>query len=107
MWGTLQELIDFFFKVVPYAGLDEDDAHTGDDLDVVITMSKEFLSDETRDQMLAAELRVIGKVARVLAPGETINLTRRTAIGATGPQFARSLVSEFSEGEGLHLDLDH
>jgi hypothetical protein len=159
--NALQELIDSFFNVVPYAGLDEDDANAGtkknprksgnparraqaeaasqqdddemsqgeivrmmkivrddlrgsavedaviqaDDFGVVITMSKEFLSDATRDQMLAAELRVIGKVARVLAPGETINLTRRTAIGAMGPGFASSLVSEFSEGEELHLDL--
>ena len=161
--NALQELIDFFFKVVPYAGLDESDGKAGsrkkknpkksgnpavraqaetsdesaddemsqeeivrlmkivrddlrgsavedvvieaDDLDVVLTLSKEFLSDETRDQMLAARLRVVGKVARVLRSGENINLTRRTAIGATGPELARSLVSDFSEGEELHLDL--
>ena len=71
------------------------DASNG--LRVVLTMSKEFLSPETRAQMLAARLRVIGKVSRVLGPDETINLTRRTAIGVTGPELARALVNDATE----------
>ena len=161
--NALQQLVDFFLQILPYAGLDDDEGEAkkkknprksgnpavraqatgaqdtkedevmpaaeivrlmklvrddlgssavedavveiGDNQDVVLALSREFLSDETRDQMLASRVRVIGKVARVLTEDDEINLMRRSAVGAAGPELARSLVEDFTAAEGIHLDL--
>ena len=71
------------------------------DFQAVLTLSREFLPAETQQQMMAARLRVLGKVSRVLHDGEIINLTRRTALGVTGPSAAQELVSSVMDlGEG-------
>jgi hypothetical protein len=71
----------------------------------VLTLSREFLSPDTQQQMMSARLRVIGKVSRVLRGSEMINLLRRTALGVTGPGAAQELVSSITEMEGAHISV--
>jgi hypothetical protein len=60
----------------------------------VLTMSKEFFGTQTTDYVLAGRFTALGKVTRVLADGENINLTRRTALGMGGPDLARELIRD-------------
>lgn len=73
--------------------------------ELVLTLSREFLTPETRAQMFASRVRVIGKVARVLEGTGEINLMRRTALGAAGPEMATEIVRGFGGADGLHMDL--
>lgn len=67
----------------------------------VLTLSREFLAAEMQQQMMAARLRVLGKVSRIIRDEELVNLTRRTALGVTGPNAAQELVSSVTSlGEG-------
>lgn len=75
------------------------------DAKAVLTLSREFLSPDTQQQMMSARLRVIGKVSRVLQGSEIINLLRRTALGVTGPGAAQDLVSSVTEMEGAHISV--
>lgn len=56
----------------------------------VLTLSTEFLTDAAADGLLGGRFTVIGKVTRVLGGDETINLTRRTALGLGGPDLRDS-----------------
>ena len=76
----------------------------GDSLKAVVTVSSAYYSAETNEQLRSGKFRVVGKVTRVLAGDETINLTRRTVIGVAGPELAQSMLTEFS-GENLNLGL--
>ena len=70
----------------------EDVVLQGTDAQAVLTLSRDFLSAETQQQMVSARLRVIGKVSRVIQGSETVNLMRRSALGLTGPEVAEELV---------------
>ncbi|MFT3865193.1 MAG: hypothetical protein QM729_13030 [Solirubrobacterales bacterium] len=70
----------------------EDVVLQGTAAQAVLTLSQDFLSAETQQQMVSARLRVIGKVSRVLQGSETVNLMRRSALGLTGPEVAEELV---------------
>lgn len=48
---------------------------------------------------------MVGKVTRVLAEGETINLTRRTALGLGGPDLARQVVTDVTSDNEIFVDL--
>jgi hypothetical protein len=71
----------------------------------VLTLSTEFFSDQTADYLLGGRFTVVGKVTRVLAEGETINLTRRTALGLGGPDLARQIVTDVTSDNELFVDL--
>jgi hypothetical protein len=55
----------------------------------VLTLSTEFFSEQTGAYLLAGDFTVVGRVTRVLRPGENINLTRRSAFGLTATKPAR------------------
>ena len=71
----------------------------------VLTLSTEFFSDQTADYLLGGRFTVVGKVTRVLAEGETINLTRRTALGLGGPDLARQVVTDVTSDNEIFVDL--
>ena len=73
-------------------------------LRAVLTVSSEYYSDETNESLRAGDFRVIGKVTRVLTDDETINLTRRTVLGAAGPTIAQELIESVKTDE-LQLDV--
>jgi hypothetical protein len=60
----------------------------------VLTLAREFFSDETSDYLLAGQFTALGKVTQVLAEGESINLTRRTALNLAGLDTARGLAED-------------
>jgi hypothetical protein len=62
----------------------------------VLTMAREFLTEEAEEYLLGGRFVALGKVTRVLEEGETINLTRRTAIGLARPEIARDLISSIN-----------
>lgn len=76
---------------------------TRDDLEAVVTVASEFYSPTTTENLRAGEFRVVGKVTRVLDEGDSINLTRRTVMGAAGPDLAQATIGEINDLEGLSL----
>jgi len=72
-------------------------------LRVVVTVSSEFYSASTSEYLRAGDFRVIGKVTRVLKDQQTINLTRRTVIGAGGADLAQTLLGVTTE-TGMTFD---
>jgi hypothetical protein len=75
---------------------------TSDNLEAVVTVASEFYSATTNENLRAGEFRVVGKVTRVLEDGDSINLTRRTVMGAAGPDMARDTIGNINDGD---LDL--
>ncbi len=72
---------------------------TSDGLEAVVTVASEFYSATTNENLRAGEFRVVGKVTRVLGDGDSINLTRRTVMGAAGPDMARDTIGNINDGE--------
>lgn len=77
---------------------------TPNGLRAVVTASSEFYSAEMNEQLRAGQFRLIGKVTKILRDDETINLTRRTVLGAAGPKIAQGLLSEI-DNDSISLDL--
>lgn len=73
-------------------------------LRAVLTVSSEFYSQNTNQYLKQGDFRVIGKVTRVLTGDRTINLTRRTVLGAAGPEVAQNIV-ESMRGDALSLEV--
>lgn len=73
-------------------------------LRVVVTVASEFYSTDMNETLRAGNFRVIGKVTRILEDDESINLTRRTVLGATGPQMAQELLGDLRKS-GMSLDI--
>jgi hypothetical protein len=63
-------------------------------LEVVVTVASEFYTPTTNENLRAGEFRVVGKVTRVLGESDSINLTRRTVMGAAGPDIARDTIEK-------------
>lgn len=76
-----------------------------DDVKAVLTLSREFLSATGEEYLLGGRFTVLAKVTRVLAGDELINLTRRTALGAAGPETAREIVNSFADVPDLDIDV--
>ncbi len=75
-------------------------------LRAVLTMAREFLTSATEDYLLGGRFTAIGKVTRVLEEGDSINLTRRTALGLASPEIARQLISSVdTESEEVSFDV--
>lgn len=68
-------------------------------LQAVVTASSEYYSPETNEYLRAGEFRVIGKVTRIVTGGSTINLTRRTVLGAASPAIAQNIVASLKTGD--------
>jgi len=75
-----------------------------DGLRAILTLSSEFFSETTGEQLSAGSFTVLGKVTRVLGEDEEVNLTRRTVLGAAGSQVAREVVVESVKKSGISLD---
>lgn len=73
-------------------------------LQAVLTVSSEFYSGNTNQYLKEGDFRVVGKVTRVLTGDRTINLTRRTVLGAAGPEVARGIINSMTTGD-LRLDV--
>lgn len=71
----------------------------------VLALSTEFLTAAAADRLLGGRFTAVGKVSRVLATDESINLTRRTALGLAGPAVARALVTDFTSDNELFVDI--
>ena len=74
-------------------------------LKVVLTASSEYYSVATNEYLRAGEFRVVGKVTRIVEGDETINLTRRTVLGATGSKTAKDILGSLNQAEGLDVDV--
>lgn len=71
------------------------------DLRAVLTLSTEFLTGTAAEYLLGGRFSVVGKLTRVLNEGESINLTRRTALGLGGPALVRGMVNDLRGTESL------
>lgn len=63
-----------------------------DELQAVVVASSEYFSNATNEALRSGRVQVLGKVTRILHDEETINLTRRTILGAGGPDLATQTV---------------
>lgn len=61
-------------------------------LKAVLTLDARYFSEATRENLRSGEFIVLGKVTQVLGGDESINLARRTVLGAAGPDLARQLI---------------
>lgn len=76
-----------------------------DGMKAVLTLATEFLTNQTTDFLLGGRFTVLGKVTSVLEEDETINLTRRTALGLAGPETARGIVQSFTTDNDLFVEI--
>ncbi|MGB3955832.1 MAG: hypothetical protein WBL05_11225 [Brooklawnia sp.] len=67
-------------------------------LQVVVTAASDFYSAASAEHLREGTFTVVGKVTKVLVSGNSINLTRRTVMGAAGPDLAKSTVDSFRGG---------
>ena len=74
-------------------------------LQAVATVASEYYSRTTNEYLRAGDFRVVGKVTKVLQGDNTINLTRRTVMGAAGPALAQTLIQSMGENEDMSLDV--
>lgn len=63
-----------------------------DQLHAVVVASSEYFTNATNEALRSGRVQVLGKVTRILEGDETINLTRRTILGAGGPDIATTTV---------------
>jgi hypothetical protein len=63
-----------------------------DGAQAVVVASSAYFSAATNEMLRAGTVKVIGKVTKILVEDDTINLTRRTILGAGGPELASATV---------------
>lgn len=76
-----------------------------EEMRAVLTLSAEFLTSTAAEYLLGGRFSVIGKVTRILGEGDSINLTRRTAIGLGGPELSRGLVTDLRSIDTLFVEI--
>ncbi|MFJ8606851.1 hypothetical protein ACIRH0_06630 [Streptomyces sp. NPDC093675] len=66
-------------------------------LQVILTVSSDYYNQSVGEWLDSGDFIVLGKVTRVLSPGESINLSRRTVIGSMddGEDMVTSLTTSF------------
>lgn len=69
----------------------------------VLTVDSSYYSAATNEYLRAGDFRVIGKVTRILKDDKTINLTRRTVLGATNAATAQELIASL---DGTELSIE-
>lgn len=72
-------------------------------VDAVVTAASDYYTTTTTEHLRAGEFRVMGKVTKVLAEEDTINLTRRTVMGAARPEVAKGMMGSINTAEGLGM----
>lgn len=72
-------------------------------LQVVVTAASEFYSAASAEHLREGTFSVVGKVTRVYDSDGYINLTRRTVIGAAGPDLARNTIEGFRHNGDVTL----
>lgn len=72
---------------------------TTEGVKAVLTVDSSYYSAAINEYLRAGDFRVIGKVTRVLKAGHTINLTRRTVMGASNAKTAQELIGSLDETE--------
>lgn len=70
----------------------------------VLTVSSEYYSPTVNEYLSAGEFVALGKVTRVLKPGEKINLARRSVVGAAGSQAIEEMVDSVVQNPDLHIE---
>ncbi len=78
---------------------------TSEGLEAVVTVATEFYNEGTKENLREGEFRVVGKVTKVLQDGDSINLTRRTVMGATGSDMAQDTIDGFRNVDELSLNV--
>lgn len=73
--------------------------HSG--LQVVVTAASDFYSVASAEHLREGTFGVVGKVTRVYDSEGSINLTRRTVMGAAGPELARTTIEGFRKSGAL------
>ncbi|MBO9057474.1 hypothetical protein JYQ29_10810 [Curtobacterium flaccumfaciens pv. flaccumfaciens] len=63
----------------------------------VVVADSEYFTNATNEILRSGRVKVLGKVTLILSGDETINLTRRTILGAGGPELAAKTVLGVSE----------
>lgn len=62
---------------------------------VVLPLAREFLSERAEEHLIGGRFTAFGKVTRILRDGETINLSRRAAVGILGAEPVQQLLKEY------------
>ncbi len=78
---------------------------TSPGLRFIAVTTSEFYTPATSEHLRQGYFRVVGKVTRVLAGTDSINLARRTVIGAGGSAMVEELISSFRDLDSLSLDV--
>jgi hypothetical protein len=73
---------------------------------VVLTVSSNYFSSETNEFLRSGEFRAVGKVVRAITGDRTINLTRRTVLGAAGPKMVQEIMTQIRADAKLDLVAD-
>jgi hypothetical protein len=73
-------------------------------LQIILTMSSEFLTRATSEQLRTGNFTALGKVTRVLAAEDEVNLARRTVLNAA-PEVAEEMVSSLRDESEINLDV--
>lgn len=77
---------------------------TESDLRIVATVAREFLTDQVSAMLRSSQVTVLGKVTAIADHSESINLTRRTVMGAFDGDQARQMLSDATSGGGLMMN---
>ena len=73
----------------------------------VLTVSAEYFTDATREFLREGEVKVMGKLTRILSNDQQINLSRRTLFGVAGDSAAQNLPTLFSGAPGITFKTAH
>lgn len=72
----------------------------------IIDLSTEVLSFEDQERLRCGKVFVLGKATRVLAPGESISLYRRSIFGYAAQNIINQMATSFNSIEGFSVKLE-
>jgi hypothetical protein len=72
----------------------------------IIDLSAEVLSLDKQEHLRCGKVFVLGKATRVLAPGESISLYRRSVFGYAAQDIIANLAQEFNNIPGISVKLE-
>lgn len=72
----------------------------------VLDIPTKILPFAEQERLLCGQVVVIGKVTRVLSPGESINLYRRSVLGYAAQEMIAKMVSGFNDIDGMSVQLE-
>lgn len=74
---------------------------TDSGLRIVATVAREFLTEQVAAMLRSSHATVLGKITALPGESESINLTRRTAMGAMDGEQARDILNSFTGDDGM------